>query len=182
MKIQQIIISVILSAGACNCLHAGNIKMSFDRLHKKLDKVLDQAATDAKSLFKKGSNLITGSSQAPLTLDIEEINGVKLIKGLKRDNQIEKIVNQLFWCKQNDLVAFLQQNFELGSTQLRELILQRDASKQQALIRFMQEIVHEYECLDECAQSARKEEVARVQELQATLDGLLEGLAKALGI
>lgn len=156
--------------------------MSFDRLHKKLDKVLDQAATDAKSLFKKGSNLIGGSSQAPLTLDIEEVNGVKLIKGLKRDNQIEKIMSQLFWCKQAHLVALLQCDRMQGAAQLAELVTQRGVDQQQVLIKFMQEIVYEYESLQECAKSARKEEVQQVRVLQSTLDGLLEGLTKALGI
>lgn len=182
MKIQKIALSAFLTVGAFNCLYAGGIKMSFDRLHKKLDKALDQAATDAKSLFKKGSNLIGGSSQAPLTLDIEEVNGVKLIKGLKRENQIEKIVSQLFWSKQAHLAALLQRDIALGSLQLAELVIQRGVDQKQVLIKFMQEIVYEYERLQECAQSARKEEVQEVQALQSTLDSLLEGITKALGI
>lgn len=182
MKIQHIVMSVIFTSGVLNCLHAGSMKMNFDRLHKKLDKVIDQATTDAKSFFKKGSNLISGSSHAPLTLDIEEVNGVKLIKGLKRDNQINKIVSQLFWCKQVDLVELFEQNFQLASTQLAALIAQRDVRQEGVLVKFMQEIVCEYESLQECAQSARKEEIVLVQGLQTTLNRLLEGLTKALGI
>lgn len=181
MKVQKIIVA-LFCVTFFNCVDAGNLKTTFDRLHKKLDSLPEKAATDVKALFQKGSRLVTSSSHTLPTLDIEVVNGVKLIKGLKRDAQVDKKVSQLFWCKQVGLVALFESDFAQGLAQLTELITQRSMDRKSLLINFMEEIVQEDHVLNECLQHANHQEAAQISALQITLDGLLGSLTKALGI
>lgn len=159
-------------------MNARNANMTLDRMHQRLDQALETAQRiPVTSLLKRGG---TGNTlQGQLELDIREVNGVKLITGLKRKNNI---LDKLFWCKQTELVQQFQYDSDLGRVALAGLIKKRCVSNVNPLIIFIHELVAEDDALDCCQQNAVGQEIEQVKAYQAVLDALLECIAKALGV
>lgn len=180
MKMLSALKLVAFLSAATSCIHAGNVSMTLDRMHKRLDRALEHSeSVPPSSLFKFGGALGNKLQQGPLKFDIQEVNGVKLIKGLVRE---DSIIDKLFWAKQTDLVQKFQQNFEAGSTTLANLLTKRCMYNLNPVLMFMHEVVLEDEALDRCQRNAIGKEIEQIKVLRATLDALLECVAKALGV
>lgn len=178
MKSRVLKFFVVLS-GIALSIHAHNVNRMLERVHQRLDKALENAPSiSARDLLNKGT-LKASLAQGPLTLDIQEVNGVKLIKGLKREINL---IDKLFWCKQEELVQQLQTNSEHGYTVFADLLAKRCMYNTSPLLMFMREIVLEDEALDRCLHDARDNQAEQLKKMRETFNALLECLSKVFGV
>lgn len=179
MKIRMLKFVVVLG-GIALTVQARNVNMTLERMHQRLDKALENTpSTSACDLLKNRGIHKTHLEQGPMTLDIQEINGVKFIKGLKREINL---IDKLFWCKQTELVQQLQTNSEHGYTIFADLLKTRSMYNTSPLLMFMREIVLEEEALDRCQHDARGSEIEELKKMRETFNALLECLAKVFGV
>lgn len=145
--------------------------IALEKMHEKIDQAKSQKeAIPLKSIIKKG-NVGLSNHQDKLQLDIVEENGVRIIKGIKKEGCP---LDKLFWSKQLDLVDMLAENKVQGLAQLMKLISSRCIIKNiNPLLTFVHELAIEDNILDDFRQVASESELKEVAAHRKTFDSLL---------
>lgn len=153
-------------------------QLALTKFHNQINQAMASSEQmSVQDLIKKNTQSF---QQGPLVLDIQETEGgVKLIKGIKRQNSL---LETLFWCKQEELVDLLEKNFEQGAVVFAELLNKRSSTTEGKLILFMTEILYEDKALTTSEKVAVGKEIEDIQNMRRIFDRLLLGLSKLWGI